>query len=136
MRIENLIFSLIINSWSGEIIHVSHDPDVIANKLNVIIGIKEFIDWWLDWNARDLMLDLFEIKDIRIEYAAVIPIEDSITIDNIRFKFDEIIFSIIMSFEKNPDMKGIPIRAILLIPKIDKERGWLMKLIPIIRISW
>lgn len=49
---------------------------------------------------------------------------------------DEIIFSIIISFEKNPDINGIPIKANLLIPKIDSGRGILLKFNPIIRISW
>lgn len=44
--------------------------------------------------------------------------------------------SMITSFEKNPDMKGTPIKAKLLIPKIDRVNGYWIKFKPIIRISW
>lgn len=52
------------------------------------------------------------------------------------FKLDIITFSIIESFEKNPDMKGAPIKAILLTPKIVNVIGEFIKFKPIIRISW
>lgn len=53
-----------------------------------------------------------------------------------KFRLDIIMNSIITSLEKNPDINGIPIKANLLIPKIDRVNGYWMKLIPIIRISW
>lgn len=45
-------------------------------------------------------------------------------------------FSIIASLEKNPDIKGIPIRAVLVNPIVDSVKGLLIKFISIIRISW
>lgn len=44
--------------------------------------------------------------------------------------------SIIISLEKNPDINGIPIKAIEDNPIIDKLVGEFNWLIPIIRISW
>jgi len=49
---------------------------------------------------------------------------------------EEIIFSIIISFEKNPDINGIPINAILEILIIDCINGNFILFIPIFRISW
>lgn len=43
------------------------------------------------------------------------PIDKIIIIDIIFFIFEDIMFSIIASFEKNPDINGIPISAILVI---------------------
>lgn len=58
-----------------------------------------------------------------MEYDAVIPIESIIIIDKIKFRLEVNINSIITSFEKKPDINGIPIRAILLIPKMDNIKG-------------
>nr|WP_245959538.1 hypothetical protein [Neobacillus piezotolerans] len=49
--------------------------------------------------------------------------------------FEEIIFSMIMSFEKNPDVKGKPIKAALVKPMIVVVIGILFLFILIIRIS-
>lgn len=59
-----------------------------------------------------------------------------INVDKVKFRLDIIMNSIITSLEKNPDINGIPIKANLLIPKIDRVNGYWMKLIPIIRMSW
>lgn len=91
--------------------------------LRIIIGIKQFIDWWLDIQGCDLINDLFEKRVIRMEYDAVIPIDIIIKMDKVKFKLEVNINSMMTSFEKNPDMNGIPIRAILLIPRIDIIRG-------------
>lgn len=83
-----------------------------------------------------MLFGLFERKDIRIEYVAVIPIDIIIKLDIDTFIEEDIIFSIMESLEKNPDMNGIPIRAILLIPNILSVIGEFLKFSPIIRISW
>lgn len=41
-----------------------------------------------------------------------------------KFRLDIIMNSIITSLEKNPDINGIPIKANLLIPKIDRVNGY------------
>lgn len=124
VKIIDILFKRdIMNNWSGDKIQVNHDPEVIANSLNLMIGINDSIVAWLDVKELDLILDLLDNKDIRIEYDAVIPIDKIIRSNNSVLIFDLNIFSIIISFEKNPDMKGIPIRAILLIPKIVRVKG-------------
>lgn len=134
--IINFLFKGKKNNCSGDIIHDSHVPDVIANNLNVIIGIIASMDLWFHDNEFNLMEDLLDNIDIRNEYDAVIPIDKIISINIRELKLEKIIFSKIISFEKNPDMNGIPIKANLFTPKIDKIIGKLMKLSPIIRISW
>lgn len=79
---------------------------------------------------------MVEKNDIRNEYVAVIPIEITISEVSKDSNFNEINLSIIASFEKNPDMNGIPIKANLVIPKIEGVSGELIILIPIVRISW
>lgn len=81
-------------------------------------------------------MSLFDRMAIRIEYTMVNPIEIIIRIVSIHSNFEEIIFSIIISFEKNPDMKGIPIRDMEVIPITEDMRGIIIEFIPIIRISW
>lgn len=124
------------NNCSGDDSQESQFPEVIANNLRVKIGIKALFELWFHVIGLDLIFDLLENVDIRIEYEAVIPIDKVINININILKFDEIIFSKIISFEKNPDINGIPIRAILFTPKIDKIIGKFIKFIPIIRISW
>lgn len=51
------------------------------------------------------------------------PMDIIINKDKLKFKLDIIMNSMITSFEKNPDINGIPIKARLLIPKIDRVRG-------------
>lgn len=126
----------IMKSCSGINIQVNHEPDVIPNILSSIIGVKALMDKWLWVIDFDLILDLLEDNDMRIEYDAVIPIDIVININIVMFILDDSIFSKITSLEKNPDINGIPIKAILLIPKIDKIIGKFKKLILIIRISW
>lgn len=73
---------------------------------------------------------------IRREYEAVNPIDKIIIIVNIHSIFEEIIFSMIISLEKNPDVNGRPIKAILVMVKITEIIGIFMLFILIIRISW
>lgn len=84
----------------------------------------------------DLFIVLFDIKDIRIVYEAVSPIDKIIMIDKKKLNSDLIIVSMIVSFEKNPEVNGIAINIILDNPRIEIIRGELNILILIIRISW
>lgn len=68
-------------------------------------------------------------------YDAVIPIDIIIITYKYIFIFEYIILSKIISLEKNPDMKGMPIRAKLLTPNKVKVKGRFRKFVPIIRIS-
>lgn len=79
---------------------------------------------------------MFDKYIIRIEYDAVIPIEEIIIKVRIHSILEEIIFSMIISFEKKPEVKGSPIRAALVRPKIVVVIGILIVFILIIRISW
>lgn len=54
-------------TWSGDISHVIHEPEVIAKILRVIMGIMDSSLWWLDIHGWDLMVDLFENSVIRME---------------------------------------------------------------------
>lgn len=63
-------------------------------------------------------------------------IEVIIIIEIIIDIFDEIIFSIIESFEKNPDINGIPIKDIFEIPIMDIVTGEFFIIDPMCRISW
>lgn len=83
----------------------------------------------------DFIKILFDVKDIRIVYEAVIPRDVIIRIDIIRFGFELIIVSMILSLEKNPDVNGIAIRVILDNPMIDNVKGELFIFESIIRIS-
>lgn len=79
----------------------------------------------------------FEINFIsRIEYAAVIPRDIIIINDKKETIFELIIFSMIESFEKNPDMKGIPISVMFEIAIIVKRLGEEYFVKFIIRMSW
>lgn len=122
-KILILLLGEIRNNCSDETNHVSHDPEVIAIILRIMMGIKQFKDWWFDVKGWDKIWGLFENKVMRMEYDAVIPIDNIIKVDRVKFKLDIIINSIITSFEKNPDMNGIPISAILLIPRMDNIKG-------------
>lgn len=139
MRIIIIIIlnkGVIRNICSGIINHVIHDPDVIPIDLRIKIGINALIDWWLENKGLDLFLNFLDEKDIRREYEVVIPIDNIIRINIGVFVDLEIVFSIIISFEKNPDMNGTPIRAILFTPKMVKVIGYDFILSPIMRMSW
>lgn len=84
----------------------------------------------------DLIIFLLDVINIRIVYDDVIPIDIIIISDSIEFVFDIIIVSIIVSFEKNPDVKGIPINIILDNPIIVGIMGDVLIFISIIRMSW
>lgn len=144
MIILNTIMITIINFiWlgitiicSGLIVQLSSEPDGIIIILIVKIGKLYIYEWWFDELGNNFIVILLEISVIRIEYSAVNPTDVIISIDKIHSSFDDIIFSIIISFEKNPDMKGIPINDILVIPNTVCVSGIDEEFIPIIRISW
>lgn len=117
-------------------IHDDHTPRTIVIGLIIRMGIYDSKLVWLIWLGFDFIKYLYDSSDIRIEYDAVIPIEIIIIIVRVDFNFVEISLSIIASFEKKPDKKGIPINLSLVIPKIDIVKGLEFKFIPIIRISW
>lgn len=50
--------------------------------------------------------------------------------------FDEIKASMMASLEKKPDIKGTPIKAIVVIPRVELVSGFDKVVIPILRISW
>lgn len=83
--IINILFVYeIINVWSGDRIHVNHDPEVILNILSNTIGIIDSIVEWFDGIGFDLIFDFIDDNDIRMEYEAVIPIDIIIIVDRIR----------------------------------------------------
>lgn len=122
---------------SDDNIHEVIEPDVIEIiDINEITIKGEFVKWFSDIGF-DLMFSLFDIIDIRIEYDAVIPIDIIIIVDKINSSLEDIIFSIIKSFEKNPDVNGNPIRAMLVVPKtVDVNVEFIIEFDPIIRLSW
>lgn len=71
-----------------------------------------------------------------MEYVLVIPMDIIIKIDINKDKLEEIIDSIIASLEKNPDMKGRPIRAILEIPNTLSIKGIESNEFLVCRMSW
>ena len=79
----------------------------------------------------DFIINFVVILISRNEYNDVIEIDIIIINDKIIEKLDEIIFSIIESFEKNPDMNGIPINDRFEIPNIDNVIGLLFNIDPI-----
>lgn len=66
----------------------------------------------------------------------VIPIDIIIINVRIENELDKIIISIIGSLEKNPDINGIPIKAVEAIPKEEEIIGELNIKVPIFRMSW
>lgn len=73
---------------------------------------------------------------MRKEYMAVIVIDEIINKDIICINVDLIIISKIISLEKNPDIKGSPIKAIKEIPIVEEMIGELFIIVPMWRISW
>lgn len=121
---------------SGFNIHIMIDPIIIAIGLIIRIEVFECEEEWLFKSGFDLREFLLDKYIIRSEYDAVIPIDEIIMMVSKHSIFDEIIFSIIMSFEKNPEVKGRPIRAALVRPKMIEDIGILKLFFLIIRISW
>lgn len=124
----------IIVCW-GYKFHVIIIPNEIAVGLISRIGRFDESFEWLFKSGFNLISILLDRYIIRREYDAVIPIDKIINIVNKHSILDEIIFSIIWSFEKNPDVNGKAISAIFVIPKDDEIRG-IGLFILIIRISW
>lgn len=98
-------------------------PREIEIKVINVIGVFEKKFSWNRVSGLDLNENLFDIKDIRKVYEAVIPIDRIIKNVIIKLNFEEIIVSIIMSLEKNPEVNGIAINIIPDKPKIDKTKG-------------
>lgn len=84
----------------------------------------------------DLIEFLFDENIIRIEYEAVIPIDEIIIKVSKHSSFEEIIVSIMTSFEKNPEVKGNPIKAAFVIIKVDDTKGIFKLFNCIMRMSW
>lgn len=108
---------------SGLIIHSRVVPIKIAVGFIIIIGIfdNEF-EWFCESSLCFIEIKLL-LNIIRKEYDAVIPTEEIIMNVSMHSSFDEINFSIIISFEKYPDVKGRPISVILVILNVDKING-------------
>lgn len=141
----NVSINVIVILWINGIIiicsefniHIILVPVIMEIRDIIIIGIIQKFDIWFVVLGLDLIIYLFDNINIRIEYEAVIPTDIIIVIISKDSIFDEIIFSIIMSFEKKPDIKGNPINDIIVIPKIEDVKEVLfIKLILIIRPSW
>lgn len=77
---------------------------------------------WVEYEG-ELGVGLMELYIIRKEYDLVRLIEKIIRRDNQRIKLFDIRCSMIASLEKNPERKGIPIRARLVVPRAVKVRG-------------
>lgn len=120
----------------GLINHIIIEPIKIDIGDINIIGIIAGKGVWCEWFVFDFVINLLELINIRIEYDTVNPIDKIIIKDINEFVFDEVNNSIILSLEKNPDVKGKPIRAMLAIPKIELFIGEFTIFNPIIRISW
>jgi len=99
------------------------------------IGINAKLFKWDIKSGLDFNEYLFDRKDIRSVYDIVKPNEKTINKDNSRLSFEDNIEFIIESLEKNPDIKGIPIKAIEEILKIEGVKGENFIFKPIIRIS-
>lgn len=67
IKMRSFSWEEIRNSCSEDNNHDNHEPDVIAKILNIIIGIKHSIDWWLEIQAWDLIRGLLEKRVIRRE---------------------------------------------------------------------
>lgn len=67
VKIMNFSWVEIKNNCSGDRSHESHEPDVIAMNLRKMMGIKQFIDWWLEVQAWNLIRGLLENRVIRKE---------------------------------------------------------------------
>lgn len=107
----------------GFISHINNIPKEIDSEVIMMIGVFEKIWVWNIVSGLDFNENLLDINVIRIVYDAVNPIEKIIKYTIIRFSLEEIIDSIIESFEKNPDVNGIAISIILDNPKIDSVNG-------------
>lgn len=84
----------------------------------------------------DFEINFVVILIIRKEYIDVMEIDKIIKREIKIVILDEIIFSIIESFEKNPDINGIPINDKFEIPNILRVAGYNLNIDPIWRISW
>lgn len=121
----------------GLIIHVNIVPDIIVSIIINEMGVKDELLMWFFESELDFIENLLDKIDIRSEYIAVNPIEIIIIYDKMVSILNEIMFSKIASFEKNPEEKGKAIKVILVIPRIEDVIGvFIIKLFPIFRISW
>lgn len=136
---DNRIFILVelgkIIFCSGLIIHNNMIPIKIAVGLIIIIGMLEKLFEWFWILDLCLMSVLFDRYIIRNEYKAVILTEEIINSVNIHSNFEDINFSMIISFEKYPEVNGNPINAMFVILNEVNVDG-MLELFLIIRISW
>lgn len=139
-NVKIVIFVFIFNiiSCCGIKIQVIVGPIIKTINDKIIIGTLHLFDVWFILIGCVLIIILFEIIDIRIEYDAVNPNDKIIINDKIySILYDDNNFSKIISFEKNPDLNGNPIKAIEVIPKIvDVNVEFMVWFILIIRPSW
>lgn len=115
--IRNLKVLGIINSWLGEYTHKYKTPKITEKTAILMVGFS-IGEFEIVMSGLDFIINLEARLIKRNEYRDVIEMDNTIIIEIIIVKFDEIIFSIIESFEKNPDIKGIPIRDKFEIPII------------------
>lgn len=122
--------------WVGKINHIIVVPIIIEYGTIIINGIS--IIFLFENMISDFIFKVNFMVNfiIRKEYVAVIPMEISIiTLRNDK-SLELIIYSKIESFEKNPDIKGIPKSVILeIIITVDK-RGVILVITPMWRMSW
>jgi len=125
-----------IMSCSGEDIQSISVPMKMEKGAIIIIGYSMKFEGWNVISGLDFIKNFMEKEIIRIEYNEVIPIERIIKNLVNEKVLEKISVSIIGSLEKNPDIKGIPIRDMEAIPRIEEISGDLDKDVPICRISW
>lgn len=135
VEIISFIFKGKIIFWGQNIIHDNIAPVIIDIGAIIINGISIFKMEGEEAN-RDLIIILKVNIVVRREYVTVIPTDEIIKIDINWMKCDFIIISKIISLEKNPDINGSPIRAIIEIPRDEDTIGEFFIIDPIDRISW
>lgn len=135
-KILNFIWFGRIYNWVGIDIQEKTAPLVIDNGAMIIKGISiRFFEVVVEsFFVLKIIVNVSFI--VRIEYVAVTPIEEIIKIDKICINLDFIIISIIISFEKNPDINGSPIKASIAIPITEVMIGEFFIILPMCRISW
>lgn len=126
----------IINIWLGIWIHKYIKPKNTENKDIFIIEFSIIWSVMINISGFDFNVNLDVDSISRNEYMVVIAIDIIIRREIYMVRFEYIIFSIIESFEKNPDINGIPIKDRFDILKMHKVMGQLYNIDPIWRISW
>lgn len=135
-RIRFLYILGMMNNWWGFVVHVIIIPVNIEINLIREIGILAEDELCMFISGLDFNVNFIDVNVIRIVYDAVNPMDVIIIKERMRLKFEEIIISMIISLEKNPDVNGRAIKVILESPMIVGVSGELFINIPIIRMSW